>query len=200
MTDRLRPGSLFSFFCLDKAAVTAVSFVLAEYGVLQENFRAQKYEDSAAQTLGFRFEPTAEDAADLYAQRRDHERGETYARHGDEEVHPEKGEGNSDGQRVDAGGDGHGKHGLEAEGIAQRLFFFSEGLLDHVQSDQQQKDEGDPVVHRGYVFGKSASEKVTDGRHERLKPAEPDSGGEHVFSVGFFHRKPLTDRDSKSIH
>ena len=70
----------------------------------------------------------------------------------------------------------------------------------HVDSDQRQQDECNPVVDIGDQGLKRASEKIADQRHDGLKSTEIESGNQQMFGLNLSYGKALTDGNSKCIH
>ena len=83
---------------------------------------------------------------------------------------------------------------------ATAFFLLAEGFLQHIGTDHSQQDKCYPVIHRTDGIGKQRSKEETDGRHQRLKAAEPKAAGQTCLQGCFFHCKTLADRNSESIH
>ena len=114
--------------------------------VLDEDFDSDQNQDDAAGDFRGLFIARADEVADVQAGAGDDGGDRADEQHGKVDVHrADHGEGYADGQRVDAGGNGHHEHRPERERIVLR-FFLAEGLANHVRADQRQKDEGDPVI------------------------------------------------------
>lgn len=109
----------------------------------------------------------------------------------------EEGERNSDGKRVDARCDSKRYHRLEIERRAF-LFLLAERLTKHIYAYDKEKSEGYPMVEIRYEVLETASEKIADKRHNRLKNAEVKSHAKSVLPFDTAYRKPFTDRHRKA--
>lgn len=90
-------------------------------------------------------------------------------------------------------------HRLEIERRAF-LFLLAERLTKHIYAYDKEKSEGYPMVEIRYEVLETASEKIADKRHNRLKNAEVKSHAKSVLPFDTAYRKPFTDRHRKSVH
>ena len=168
--------------------------------MLQKDLYAQKDQDDAAGQLCLALVPGAEDAADLHAQGGEQEGDDADEADGWQDADLQKGEGHAHGQGVDAGGDGHDQHGLEAQGGVYVLRVLVQGLPDHVGADEHQQYHGDPVVHRGDVLRKAAAQQIPYEGHQRLKAAEPEAHDHHMLPLYLPDGQALADGYGKGVH
>ncbi len=167
--------------------------------MLEENFEAHQDQHKASDQLGSGAVSGAEGAAQSYADCGQDKGNTSDKTDGGNDLYLQKGKGNPHGQRVNAGGYGQRKHGFDGKGVVQRLRFPA-GFPDHVESDESQKEEGDPVIDAGNHRLEAAPQKVADQGHQRLEPAKVKTGSEHVFFLCLSYGKALTDRDRKGVH
>ena len=167
--------------------------------MLQEDPQAHEDEDDAACQLGFGFEFGAEEVADVDAYGGEGEGDDPDEGNGGDDVHLQEGEGDADGQRVDTGGDGHGEHGLGAEGAVARLG-LPEGFLNHVGADQPQQDESDPMVNGLDVGLELPSQKIAQQGHSGLEAAKVDARDDGVAEFQLLHREAFTDGHGHGVH
>ena len=60
--------------------------------------------------------------------------------------------------------------------------------MDHLSSDEDEEDEGDPVVVPGDEVAELKSSEPADDGHESLKAAEEEGGGDmRPWRIGFSH-------------
>ena len=109
------------------------------------------------------------------------------------------GEGHADGKSVDTRGNGHHKHGLDAE-IVIEFLRLGEGFLDHVHADYREQAEGDPMVKACDDMLKARAEKPADDGHEKLEAAEVRAGNKRVLYTELLHAQPLADGHGECIH
>ncbi len=98
----------------------------------------------------------------------------------------QKGEGNTNSQRINAGGNGEDQHFLEMDGRAAGLGLVVEGLFDHVAADEGQENEGDPVVVGSDGLLEAEAKEIADGGHQGLEGAEIEGDDDGVFLVEVF--------------
>lgn len=175
--------------------------VLSEHTeVLEQDLSTHKDEHSAAEQLraGFVFKP--EHMADPNADARQNKgrRADKADRRKDADL--KKGEGDADGERVDAGRDGQRQHRAERERVAEVLLILLARLADHIRADQAEQHKGDPVVDACDKRLKAHAECEADERHEHLKTAEINADRERVLRLQLPHAQPLADRNGEGIH
>ena len=98
----------------------------------------------------------------------------------------QKGEGNTNSQRINAGGNGEDQHFLEMDGRAAGLGLVVEGLIDHVAADESQENEGDPVAVGSDGLLEAGAKEIADGGHQGLEGAEIEGDDDGVFLVEVF--------------
>ena len=141
--------------------------------VFQQNFQAQENQDHAPQGLGLGLHPGTAETAELDPQAGEQEGGQSDTADGRQNIHLQKGEGNAHRQRVNAGGHRHGEHDPEAQGSAGLLRVAASGFPEHVDPQNRQQGEGDPVVDGGDVQGKPGAQEPAQQGHEPLESSEP---------------------------
>ena len=109
-----------------------------------------------------------------------------------------EGEGDTDGQCVNAGSNSENKHIFVIEGCIHDVngFFFipfPDGFDHHFAADKAKQDKCDPVVNAGDVLLKLAAKKPADERHKCLKSTKIQSDNNSLLFVKFSHAEPLTD-------
>ena len=96
---------------------------------------------------------------------------------------PEHGEGQPDGERVDAGGHGQ-QHQAPATGrvAALRALFFPVGqrLVNRPAPHKREQRKGDPVAVAADVPRGQAAERPAQNRHERLEQSKMEGQPEHL--------------------
>ena len=168
--------------------------------MLQEDLEAQEDQDDAAGELRLALVFGAEDAADLHAQGGQEEGDHADEADGGQDPHLQKSEGDAHGQGVDAGGHRHDQHGFEAQGGIRMLRVLVSGFPDHVNADEGQQYHGDPMVHRGDVFGETAAQKIPHEGHQRLEAAEPEAHDQGMFHIDLPDGQSLADGHGKGVH
>ena len=133
--------------------------------------------------------PAAEHVADLHAQSGQQAGADADKRRRQPDVHAaDHGKGNADGQRVYGSGHGHEKHGLDGQvGVLFRVVagfvFLLQRFLQHVDADDDQQTEGNPVVERFNGFGKQRAKEKAGHGHQHLEAAEPEADGQIVLPL-----------------
>ena len=112
----------------------------------------------------------------------------------------QEGEGNTDGQCVNAGGDGKDQHFFEIDGGVAGLGLVVEGLFDHVAADENQENEGDPVVVGSDGLLEAGAKKIADGGHQGLESAEVEGDDGGVFLVELLHGQAFADGNGEGVH
>ena len=169
--------------------------------VLEQDLQADEDQDDAARELRLGLVLEAEQIADLQSRGGTDER--RYADQTDRQRHidvRQQRERDADGQRVDACGQRQQEHRLEAERVVAVGLFLGQALLDHARADGGQQHERDPVVKGCDVLLERRAQKKSDGRHQRLKAAEPCADDQIMPGLQPLGRKSLTDRDGERVH
>lgn len=168
--------------------------------MLQQDLDAHEDQDHAAGQLGFGAEAGAEDSAHPRTRAGQDEGGHADEQDGGEDIHLEEGEGNAHGQSIDAGGQRHGQHGLGREGAIHTAVILLPGLPDHVDADDAQQNEGDPVVN-GYDHGlePDAQQPAKQG-HQGLETAEVGAADQTVGGAQLGDGQPLAHGYSEGVH
>ena len=115
------------------------------------------------------------------------------------------GKGNADGQRVYGSCHSHEKHGPDGQvGVLFRVVagfvFLLQRFLQHVDADDDQQTEGNPVVERFNGFGKQRAKKKAGHGHQHLETAEPESAGRLRLQRCLFHGKTLAYGYREGVH
>ena len=169
--------------------------------MLQQDLGTQQDEQDAAEKFGAETIARAEHRADLHADGGGHEGDAADDSEGQRQIDGgQEAEGDADGQRVNAGGDGHEEHHAEGKRCVGLLLIGMEGLPYHTDTDDTQEKEGHPVIIRIDIFFKRAAEQIANQRHERLRPAKPQAAQEHMARPGLSDGQPFTDGHGKSVH
>ena len=84
--------------------------------------------------------------------------------------------------------------------LAAAAFFFFKGFFQHIDADNCQQRKGNPMVHRLNGIGKERAQEEADGRHQRLKTAEPEAAGHAGLQRSLLHCQALADGNRKGIH
>ena len=105
----------------------------------------------------------------------------------------------TDGERINAGGDGQRQHGFGGVVVVQ-LLVATKTLLDHVRTDERQQHKRDPRAELRQQRGKPVTEKIAQCRHQKLEPAEPDAADHSVLQTYLADGQPLADRDGECVH
>ena len=112
----------------------------------------------------------------------------------------QEGEGNTDGQCINAGGDGEDQHFLKMDGRAAGLGLVVEGLFDHVAADEDQENEGDPVVVGSDGLLEAGAKEIADGGHQGLEGTEIEGDDDGVFLIELLHGQTFADGNGEGIH
>lgn len=202
---RVAPKKLIIPFYKPELSVSSVLsccflFCLNTQGMIEQYFHPHNHQDQPACKLGFGLIPGAEDIADLDADDGEDKGGGADEGDGRNDAYLQEGEGDADGQRIDAGGDGKQNHIARRHGAVHAFLLLIQGLPDHVESDDAQKDKCDPVVDGSDGLFKLRSQYVTEKRHARLETAEIESDDDCVFPAHPLHGESLTDRNGEGVH
>ena len=184
--------------------------------MLKQDLGADENEHDAAGQGGLILKSGTEFVTDQDAKRAQGKGGNTDDGDGYEQIDLEKGEGDTDGQGVDAGGYGHqGKLAqikartfslaflLLVTALTAVLLFthLTDNVPDHFAADEGEQGKGDPVVNGDDVILELAAQQVADGGHERLKAAEKGGDDEHVLDIDTVtHLKTAADGHGKGVH
>ena len=142
--------------------------------MLKQNLQADQNQDDAACQLCLRLVAQAEEIADPKSGGGTEKRGDADQTDGQRHIDVrQQRKRDADSQRVDARGQRHQQHCFERKRGACFRFLPGEALLDHVRADSGQQHERDPVVKGCDVLLERRAKKIADGRHPRLKAAEP---------------------------
>ena len=98
----------------------------------------------------------------------------------------QKCEGNTNSQGINAGGNGKNQHFFEIDGGAAGLGLVVEGLFDHVAADENQENEGDPVVVGNDGLLEAGAKEIADGGHQGLEGTEIEGDDDGVFLIEVF--------------
>lgn len=144
----------------------------------EKDFNAYQDQDYASEE--FRLQTTgnglAEARAEMMAEKAEKEGDHTDDQQGNGELGEtmiaRTGEGDADGQRIDACG--NGQHNLSAQiaGIEVLFFRWSESLTDHVPANEQQQSEGYPVVIGLNLILEIADAQPAQQGHQSLEESE----------------------------
>lgn len=84
------------------------------------------------------------------------------------------------------GGNGKNQHFFEIDGGAAGLGLVVEGLFDHVAADENQENEGDPVVVGNDGLLEAGAKEIADGGHQGLEGTEIEGDDDGVFLIEVF--------------
>lgn len=124
-------------------------------------------------------------------------------RDGKKDVRFEEGEGDTNCQRIDAGGNGEKEQLLQIEpsyGFDGTGGVLGQRVVEHFRSNDGKEDECDPMVDGGDVPLKLNTEQPAQERHSSLEKAEEEGDDEGLSVVDLPHSQSLAQRDSKGIH
>ena len=174
-----------------QARRAAPFFLSKEPEVLQQYLDADDHEDDAPEDLGLVPEPAPDGAAGLDADRAYEERDDA----DNERGRPYRGlrhrQGYADGERVYAGGYGQEEHRLEAEAVVDVLLLPRQSFAYHVEADESQQAEGDPVVVGLDEVVDRGAEVEPDDRHQELEEPEPQAHYDDGLERGLLHGQAL---------
>ena len=175
--------------------------------MLNKYLAANGNEDDATQQLGMQPSgyATAGDDAKRGTAEGKHERHQADGEQGKGDVAQgaEAGAGKGDAycQRVDAGGYGHGENDCQLAGIEQMLFFFvAETLAYHVDSQETQQREGNPVVHLLNQAADVDEERPADERHEGLEETEEEGHQQDGAPLKATQDDAAGNRHGETVH
>ena len=145
--------------------------------MLKEYFDSHEHKDQPPRQFRLTAEAGAKESAYLDPRSGQKKGGQTDEGDGGQDIHLKKGESDPHRQRVDAGRQRQREHGAEGEGAVYVLALFT-GLPHHVDTDDGQKEKGDPVVHCGDEGLELDAEQPAKQRHHGLKASEIETAGE----------------------
>ena len=152
--------------------------------MLEEDFETDGDEDKAAEGLDFIFEEVTDSGADENSEIREEESDKTDEQNGRKEGGGEEGEGYSDSEGIDAGGNGENKKDGDFCGVEIYRFGFEfGGFVNHFDSDGKEETEGYPVVVGFDVFSDKQGRGEADEGHKGLE--ETEEGGHTEGAEGF---------------
>ena len=89
---------------------------------------------------------------------------------------------------------------IEFRGFLGVLLILLERLADHIAADQQQQTENNPVIYCRHIFAERGCCAIPDNRKQRLKPAKPESGFQHIALAKPFDGQAFADGNGKGVH
>ena len=168
--------------------------------MFEQDLESHQHQDQAAGQLRPGFIAAAEDISNLYAHDGEGEGDHADKGYGRQNGDGEKGEGDANGQSVDAGGHGQKRHAAHVQGRVRALRLRFQGFLDHVAADQRQQDEGDPVIVGRDGVTEPGAQQVADEGHGSLESAEVQSHHAGALPAHPGHGKAFTDGHGEGVH
>lgn len=167
----------------------------------EEDFEADGDEYAAAGDFDFVLEEVADALADGAADAGQREGDEADDYYGISDVGRDEGQGDSDGECIDAGGDGEGQEDGKVGRVGGVFGLFDfEGLPDHFETDGGEDGESDPVVAGlNGGFEAEAGHPANEG-HDRLEAAEEGSHLQGVADSKLAETSPSGDTDGEGVH
>lgn len=168
--------------------------------MFQEDLQPHSDQNDAAGEFSLRFVFCPKDMTDLDAKGGEQEGRHANEADGGDDVNLQEGEGDANGEGINASRNGKKKHGLDVERIICLFFLLRQCLANHGDADEREQNKGNPVINRGNVGLKLFAEKEAEEWHASLKAAEPQADDGRLAYAQLSHGESLADGDGKGIH
>ena len=176
---------------------------LQDAQMLQQDLQTDQDQDDSARQFRLGLIARAEHIADPHADRGEDEGCDTDQADRRKNRNLQECEGDAYGERVNACGDGQGKHVLcvqRSVWIFRRAVLFLESFPQHGEPDDAQERESDPMVDRSDIVFVLTAHQEADQGHQRLKGAKPETDNTGFYQGKFFDGQTLTDGHGEGVH
>ena len=168
--------------------------------MFDQDLRPDQDEDDAPEDPCVFFQHFAQTAAQIDRQETEDEGRNADGEDAGEDVDLQKGKGDADGKGIDAGGDSQQQDMPQGQIVVLFLCIFFACITDHVDADDPQQQEGDPVIDRGDERLKQRTADPAGQWHQRLEQTEPERQHAGVLEAIVSDAHPFGDRYGKSVH